>query len=67
MAVRLSALCPGCPLTLGRFVVLISVRGLVDPKVIARLERIGQLIEKKNLTYYTKNGYNTPELYLVQV
>jgi hypothetical protein len=47
MVVRLSALCAGCPLPPGRFLVLISVRGWVDPRAIVWLEGLGQL---KNLT-----------------
>jgi hypothetical protein len=43
MAVRLSALGAGRALLSGRFLVLISVRGCVDPRAIARLERLGQL------------------------
>jgi hypothetical protein len=43
MAVRLSALPVGRPLLPGRFLVLISVRGLVDPRAIVRLEGLGQL------------------------
>jgi hypothetical protein len=43
MAVRLSALRAGHPLPPGRFLVLISVRGWVDPRVIVRLEPLGQL------------------------
>jgi hypothetical protein len=38
MAVRLSALSAGHPLPPRRFLVLISVRGLVDPRAIVRLE-----------------------------
>jgi hypothetical protein len=42
MAVRLSALRAGSPAPPGRFLLLISVRGLVDPRVIAGLEGLGQ-------------------------
>jgi hypothetical protein len=54
MAVRLSALHSGHPLPPGRFLVLISVRGWVDPRVIVRLEGLGQLhligIRSRNLS-----------------
>jgi hypothetical protein len=43
MAVRLSALISGRPLPPGRFLVLISVKGRVDPRAIVRVEGIGQL------------------------
>jgi hypothetical protein len=43
MAVRLSTSGAGRPLPLGIFLVLISLRGLVDPMVIVRLEGLGQL------------------------
>jgi hypothetical protein len=43
MAVRLPALRPGHPLPPGRFLVLISVRGCVDPGIIVRLEGLGEL------------------------
>jgi hypothetical protein len=42
MAVRLSALRAGNPLSPRRFLVLISVRGWVDPRFTVRLERLGQ-------------------------
>jgi hypothetical protein len=43
MAMRLSALRAGSPLSPGSFLVLISVRGLVDPRAIVRLEGLDQL------------------------
>jgi hypothetical protein len=43
MAVRLSALRAGRPLPPGRYLVLISVRGLINLRTIVRLERLGQL------------------------
>jgi hypothetical protein len=43
MAVRLSAIGAGRSLPLGRFQVLISVRGLVETKALVRLEGLGQL------------------------
>jgi hypothetical protein len=47
MAVRFSALRAGSPLPPGRLLVLIYVRGWVDPRAILRLERLGQF-EKSN-------------------
>jgi hypothetical protein len=49
MAVRLSALRAGRPLPPGRFLVLTCVRGWVDPRVIVRLEGLGQLENSNNL------------------
>jgi hypothetical protein len=43
MAVRLSASRAGCPLPPGRFLVLISVGGRVEPKAIVRPKGLGQL------------------------
>jgi hypothetical protein len=43
MTVRLSALRAGSPLPPGRFLVLISVRGCVDPRAIVQLEGLGRL------------------------
>jgi hypothetical protein len=43
LAVRLSALRAGSPLPPGRFLVLISVRSLVDSMAIVRLEGLGQM------------------------
>jgi hypothetical protein len=43
MAVRLSALRAGRPLPPGKFLILISLRGLVDHRAIVLLEGLGQL------------------------
>jgi hypothetical protein len=43
MVVRLSASCAGRRFPPGRFLVLISVRGWVDPRIIMRLEELVQL------------------------
>jgi hypothetical protein len=43
MALRLSDLHTGWPLPQERFLVLISVKGSVDPRTIVRLEELGQL------------------------
>jgi hypothetical protein len=59
MAMRLSALRASRPLPPGRFLVLISARGCVEPRAIVRLEGLGQLknpmtsseIEPVNTTY----------------
>jgi hypothetical protein len=49
MVVRLSALRAGRPLPPGRYLVLTSVRGLVDARAIVRLEGLGQLKNKIHL------------------
>jgi hypothetical protein len=48
MAVRLSALSAGRPLSLGIFLVLISVRGWVDTRTTVRLEGLGRLKKKSD-------------------
>jgi hypothetical protein len=50
MAVRLSALRAILRLPPERFLVLISVRGRVDPRAIVRLEGLGQLKKSNDLT-----------------
>jgi hypothetical protein len=50
MAVRLSVLRAGRPLPLGSFLVLISVRGLVDPKDIGLLMLEGLVQLKSKMT-----------------
>jgi hypothetical protein len=49
MVVRVSALCAGCPLLPGRFLVLISVRGLVNPRAIVQLGRIRPIEKSSDL------------------
>jgi hypothetical protein len=48
MAIRLPVLNAGRPLPPGRFLVLISVRGWVDPRAIVRLEGIYELKKNSN-------------------
>jgi hypothetical protein len=43
MVARLSALRADCPLTSGRFLVLISLTDGVDPRAIVQLEELGKL------------------------
>jgi hypothetical protein len=54
MAARLSALCAGRFLPPGRFLVLIFVRGWVDPRAIVQLEGLGKL--KKSTSSGTRTG-----------
>jgi hypothetical protein len=49
MAVRLLALCVNRQLPAGRFLVLISVSGWVDPRGIVRLEGLGKLKKSNDL------------------
>jgi hypothetical protein len=49
MAVRLSTLSAGRPLSPGIFLVLISVRGSIDPRAIVRLEVLGQFKKSNDL------------------
>jgi hypothetical protein len=50
MAVSLSILRAGPPLPPGKFLVLISVRGSVDPRAIVGLEGLGKLKKKSTST-----------------
>jgi hypothetical protein len=58
MAAKLSALCADRPLPPGRFLVLISVRDWVEPRVIVRLEGLDQT--KKKSTYLIGNQTREP-------
>jgi hypothetical protein len=49
IAVRLSALCSGHPLPPGRFLNLLELRGLVDPRAIVRLEVLSKFIKSNDL------------------
>jgi hypothetical protein len=53
MAVRLSALWSAAFYTPGRFLVLISLRDLVDPRAIVRLEGLSQLREFRASELFT--------------
>jgi hypothetical protein len=65
MGVRLSAIRAGRPLPPGRFLVLISVRGRVDPRAIVRLEGLGQL--KKSNDFIVNRTQNLPADSLLQL
>jgi hypothetical protein len=58
MAVRLSALRAGCPLPPGRFPVLISVRGRVDPRAIVWLEGLDPMMSSGIEPTTWKCNYN---------
>jgi hypothetical protein len=49
MVMRLSASRAGRPSPPGRFLVLISVRGWVEPRAIVRVEELGQLKNPRQL------------------
>jgi hypothetical protein len=56
MAVRLSALRAGRPLSPGRFLVHISVRGCFDPRAIVRLQGLEEYeVAKKKKEVESKN------------
>jgi hypothetical protein len=55
MAVRPSALLSGLSLPPRRFLILIFVRGWVEPRAIVRLEALGQL-EKSNDVIMNRNS-----------
>jgi hypothetical protein len=50
MAVRLQVLRAGRPLTSGRFLILVSVRGWVNTSAIVRLEGLGKLNKFNDIT-----------------
>jgi hypothetical protein len=51
MAVSLSALRPGRPLPAGRFLVVIFIRGWIDPGAVVPLEGFGKLKKSNNLIW----------------
>jgi hypothetical protein len=55
MAVRLSALRAGSALPLRIFLVLISVRGLVDPRPLVRLEGLVQMKKSNDIMNRTRD------------
>jgi hypothetical protein len=63
MAASLSALRAGRPLPPGRFLVLISVRGCIDPGVRVRLEGLGQLTPHNKTSIISVHYVRIPSVF----